>query len=192
MNVTPEEAQEALAAIQQTTVKTRRGLAYYAYQQILWGLLWLVGFLVSQFVQPAMLNWVWIAIPILGMIGSALMGISQGRRMRVTPDSRLAFISSRVGIFFGSLYGFGIVWFVILQPLNSLQIALFWITLVMFGYIVAGAWLRISLLIGIGVGVTVMSLLGYYLLPGYFYLWSAMFAGGTLLGSGIYILLRWR
>lgn len=192
MNVTPEEAQEALAAIQQTTVKTRRGLAYYAYQQILWGLLWLVGFLVSQFVQPAMLNWVWIAIPILGVIGSALMGISQGRRMRVTPDSRLAFISSRVGIFFGSLYGFGIVWFVIFQPLNSLQIALFWITLVMFGYIVAGAWLRISLLIGIGVGVTVMSLLGYYLLPGYFYLWSAVFAGGTLLGSGIYILLRWR
>jgi len=192
MNVTPEEAQEALAAIQQTTVKTRRGLAYYAYQQILWGLLWLVGFLVSQFVQPAMLNWIWIAIPILGVIGSALMGISQGRRMRVTPDSRLAFISSRVGIFFGSLYGFGIVWFVIFQPLNSLQIALFWITLVMFGYIVAGAWLRISLLIGIGVGVTVMSLLGYYLLPGYFYLWSAVFAGGTLLGSGIYILLRWR
>ncbi len=192
MNVTPEEAQEALAAIQQTTVKTRRGLAYYAYQQILWGLLWLVGFLVSQFVQPAMLNWVWIALPILGVIGSALMGISQGRRMRVTPDSRLAFISSRVGIFFGSLYGFGIVWFVIFQPLNSLQIALFWITLVMFGYIVAGAWLRISLLIGIGVGVTVMSLLGYYLLPGYFYLWSAVFAGGTLLGSGIYILLRWR
>jgi len=192
MNVTPEEAQEALAAIQQTTVKMRRGLAYYAYQQILWGLLWFAGFLVSQFVQPATLNWVWIAIPILGVIGSALMGISQGRRMRVTPDSRLAFISSRVGIFLGSLYGFGNIWFVVFQPLRVLQIVLFWITLVMFGYIVAGAWLRISLLIGIGVGVTVMSLLGYYLLPGYFYLWSAVFAGGTLLGSGIYILLRWR
>jgi len=192
MNVTPEEAQEALAAIQQTTVKTRRGLAYYAYQQILWGLLWLAGFLVSQFVQPAMLNWIWIAVPIVGAIGSAIVGISQGRRMRVTPDSRLAFISSRVGMFFPILYVFGVMWFVIFQPLNSLQIALFWITLVMFSYVVAGAWLRTPLLIGVGVGVTVMSLLGYYLLPGYFYLWSALFAGGTLLGSGIYILLRWR
>jgi hypothetical protein len=192
MNVTPEEAQEALAAIQQTTVKTRRGLAQYAYQQIVWGLLWLVGFLVSQFVQPAMLNWIWIAVPIVGAIGSAIVGISQGRRMRVTPDSRLAFISSRVGIFFPILYVFGVMWFVIFQPLNALQIALFWITLVMFSYVVAGAWLRTPLLIGIGVGVTVMSLLGYYLLPGYFYLWSALFAGGTLLGSGIYILLRWR
>ncbi len=192
MNVTPEEAQEALASIQQTTVKTRRGLAYYAYQQILWGLLWLVGFLVSQFVQPSILNWVWIAVPIVGAIGSAIVSISQGRRMRVTPDSRLAFISSRVGIFFPILYVFGVMWFVIFQPLNSLQIALFWITLVMFSYVVAGAWLRTPLLIGIGVGVTVMSLLGYYLLPGYFYLWSALFAGGTLLGSGIYILLRWR
>lgn len=192
MNVTPEEAQEALAAIQQTTIKTRRGHAYYAYQQILWGLLWFVGFLISQFVQPAMLNWIWIVMPILGVIGSAIVGISQGKRMRITPDSRLAFISSRVGIFFGILYGFGIIWFVVFQPLNTLQIALFWITLVMFGYIVAGAWLRTPLLIGIGVGVTVMSLLGYYLLPGYFYLWSALFAGGTLLGSGIYILLRWR
>ena len=192
MNVTPEEAQEALAAIQQTTVKTRRGLAQYAYQQIVWGLLWFVGFLVSQFVQPAVLNWVWIAVPIVGAIGSAIVSISQGRRMRVTPDSRLAFISSRVGIFFPILYVFGVMWFVIFQPLNALQIALFWITLVMFSYVVAGAWLRMSLLIGIGVGVTVMSLLGYYLLPGYFYLWSALFAGGTLLGSGIYILLRWR
>src|SRR5215469_16598264 len=106
MNVTPEEAQEALAVIQQTTVKTRRGLAFYAYQQILWGLLWFAGFLVSQFVQPVMLNWVWIAIPILGVIGSAIVGISQGRRMRVTPGSRLAFIHSSMGIFFGSLYGF--------------------------------------------------------------------------------------
>ncbi len=192
MNVTPEEAQEALAAIQQTTVKTRRGLAQYAYQQIVWGLLWFVGFLVSQFVQPAVLNWVWIAVPIVGAIGSAIVSISQGRRMRVTPDSRLAFISSRVGIFFPILYVFGVMWVVIFQPLNALQIALFWITLVMFSYVVAGAWLRTPLLIGIGVGVTVMSLLGYYLLPGYFYLWSALFAGGTLLGSGIYILLRWR
>ena len=192
MNVTPEEAQEALAAIQQTTVKTRRGLAYYAYHQVLWGLLWFVGFLVSQFVQPSTLNLVWIVVLIAGVIGSALMGISQGRRMRITPHSRLAFIGPRMGIFFGSLYGFGIIWFVVFQPLRVLQIALFWITLVMFGYIVAGAWLRVPLLIGIGVGVTVMSLLGYYLLPGYFYLWSALFAGGTLLGSGIYILLRWR
>ena len=131
-------------------------------------------------------------MPILGVTGSAIVGISQGRRMRITPDSRLAFISSRVGIFFGILYSFGVIWFVVFQPLNTLQIALFWITLVMFGYVVAGAWLRTPLLIGIGVGVTVMSLLGYYLLPGYFYLWSALFAGGTLLGSGIYILLRWR
>lgn len=192
MNVTPEEAQEALAAIQHTTVKTRRGLALYAYQQILWGLLWLVGFLVSQFVQPSILNWVWIVVPIVGATGSAIVGISQGRRMRITPDSRLAFISSRVGIFFPILYVFGVMWFVIFQPLNALQIALFWITLVMFSYVVAGAWLRMPLLIGIGVEVTVMSLLGYYLLPGYFYLWSALFAGGTLLGSGIYILLRWR
>src|SRR5258708_23739157 len=107
MNVTPEEAQEALDAIQQTTVKTRRGLAYYAYQQILWGLLWLVGFLVSQFVQPSILNWVWITVPIVGAIGSAIVGISQGRRMRVTPDSRLAFISPRVGIIFPILYLFG-------------------------------------------------------------------------------------
>src|SRR5260370_17880477 len=154
MNVTPEEAQEALAAIQQTTVKTRRGLAYYAYQQILWGVLWFVGCVIRQFGQPARLKWIWIVMPILGVIGSAIVGISQGRRMRITPDSRLAFISSRVGMFFGILYGFGIIWFVVLQPLKALQIALFWITLVMFGYIVAGAGLRVSFPIGIGRGGT--------------------------------------
>src|SRR5260370_21098444 len=99
MNATPEEAQEALASIQQTTVKTRRGLAYYAYQQILWGLLWLVCFFVSQFLQPSILNWGWIAVPLVGAIGSAIVSISPGRALARTPHSKLAFFSSRGGIF---------------------------------------------------------------------------------------------
>jgi hypothetical protein len=43
----------------------------------------------------------------------------------------------------------------------------------------------------LGSAVTLFILIGYYVLPTYFYAWTALFVGGTLLGTGFYI-LRWR
>ena len=47
---------------------------------------------------------------------------------------------------------------------------------------------RIPLPIGLGVGITVVSVLGYYLLPSYFYLWEAVFAGLPLVAVSVYYL----
>jgi hypothetical protein len=46
-------------------------------------------------------------------------------------------------------------------------------------------------MIGLALGVTVLVLVGYYLLFDYFYLWAALTGGGTVLGTGWYI-RRWR
>lgn len=74
----------------------------------------------------------------------------------------------------------------IIFPLNSLQIAMLWITVVMFSTIISGAWYREPVSIWLGTGITVMSVTGYFLLPSYFYLWAAVFAGLPLVVISLY------
>jgi hypothetical protein len=70
-----------------------------------------------------------------------------------------------------------------------MQSALLWNTVIMFAAIVSGAWLREPVLIGCGVAVTLLSTVGYWLLPQYFWLWVAVFAGPPLIVVSLYL---WR
>jgi hypothetical protein len=186
MNITPEEAQSALNDIQHATKVARTVFNFWAYHMLIWGCAWTLGFLASQF-WPRWINWIWLVMVVGGVMGSAIIGIMQGRRVRLAPGSHLAFVSSRLGIFYGVLYCFTILWMIIF-PLSALEVGMLWITVVMFGYIIAGVWLQQPLFIGLGAGVTVMSVAGYYLLPHYFWLWSAVFAGLPLIVGGVYSL----
>lgn len=186
MNITPEEAQAALNDIQHATKTARSVFNIWAYHMLIWGSAWTVGFLTSQF-RPQWIGWIWAVMVVGGIVGSTIIGIMQGRRVRLAPGSHAAFVSSRLGLFYGVLYCFTILWLIVF-PLSLLQVGMLWITVTMFGYIIAGIWLRLPIYIGIGIGVTFMSVLGYYLLPHYFWLWSAAFAGLPLIVVSIYFL----
>lgn len=188
MNITPEEAQAALDNIRQAATKSRTMQHFWAYYLLLWGILWMVGFLASQW-QPRLINWIWIVVIVLGMVGSALLGITQGRQMRAAPGSQTALIGSRLGIFNGVLYSFAILWLIIF-PLTSEQISMLWITVVMFSSIIAGVWLQEPVSIWLGIGITLMSVIGYFLLPSYFYLWVAIFAGLPLIVASLFFLRK--
>ena len=186
MNITPEEAQAALENIQQTTTKTRSIFNMWSYYLLVWGVVWTTGFLATQF-ERQLSALIWIVMVTIGIVGSIMLGLSQARRMRLAPGSQAAILGTRLGIFWGVLYGFAALW-MSLFSLNSPQIAILWITVVMFGTIINGVWLQQRLMIGFGMGVTLMSVLGYYLLPQYFYAWAAVFAGLPLAVLGIYLL----
>lgn len=188
MNITPQEAQAALNDIRQASTKANSLLNMWSYYMLLWGIVWTLGFLATQ-MQPRQVGWVWGVMIAIGILGSGILGSRQGAQMRATPGSHAAFIGSRLGIFYGVLYGFAILWLILFR-LTAIQIGMLWITVVMFGSIVAGVWLqeRISLLLG--VGVTFASVVGYYLVPSYFWLWSAVFAGLPLVGVSLYYLRK--
>ena len=188
MNITPQEAQEALNDIRSVTSKARSFFTMWAHYMLLWGIVWTVGFLATQ-VQPRFVGWIWGMMILVGMIGSAIMGSRQGAHMRTTPGSHMAFVSSRLGIFYGVLYAFAILWLIIF-PLTSIQIGMLWITVVMFGSITAGVWLREPVSIWLGIGVTVVSVIGYYLVPSYFWIWAAVFAGLPLVAVSLYYLRK--
>ena len=184
VNITPKEAQAALNDIQRFTDKTQSIIKLWFFYMIVWGLIWIVTFLATQ-LRPDLIGWIWWSMIGLGMIISALRGIRQSRQVRLVPGSQVALMSARLGIFYGLLYAFGCLWSFVLG-LSSLQIGLLWITITMFGYIVAGVWLQLRLYIILGFAVTLMTISGYYLVPHYFWFWSAIFAGLPLVVVGVY------
>jgi len=188
MNITPDEARTALNDIEYGTAKARNTYNMWSYQMVLWGAIWTIGFLATQ-VQPQLNNWIWGIMLFVGIAGSTILGITQGRSTRLVPGSRAAFVGSRLGMFYGVLYGFAVLWLIVF-PFTSLQTGLFWVTIVMFGSIVAGIWLNQAVSVGLYVGITLVTVLGYFLFPHYFWMWAAVFAGLPLVGMGIYYLRK--
>jgi hypothetical protein len=188
MNISPEEAQTALATVQQTMAKTRRALGFLGYYLIVWGTVWFLGFLASYLAQPNWPDVVWAVLIALGSVASLILGFFQQRGGRMLGTAS----TPRTGGFIAALIGYGAIWWILIAPLDSTRASLFVLTLVMFAYVVGGLWLRKSLLVGTGLLVTGLAVLGYYVLPTFFFLWAALLCGGALVSCGVYAVLRWR
>ena len=57
-------------------------------------------------------------------------------------------------------------------------------------------WIAMSLLLSFasiwpGLIITVLALVGFFLLPGIFYMWMAVLGGGGMIALGLYIRSRW-
>ncbi len=94
MNISPSEAEEALATIQRTTQKTRHSFASsgaYIFL-ILTGVIWLIGFLGNQFLTGAIVGTIWITISVIGTALSFVLG------SRVRGPATIAY-TRRIGVF---------------------------------------------------------------------------------------------
>ena len=204
MNISPEEARGALASVQQVRDRTNQTLSQGAIYEMLWGTIWLLGFLISQFLpsnSASVMAWLWAGLGTVGGVISLGIGfVASHRQTSVGKTSGSWFDASQVrfGLFFFALITYGGVLFALDVPLLlhaqhfGEQISLWWVVTFMFGYIAMGLWFRLPPLIGVGVAVTAIGLLSYYLLPEYFYLLMALFGGGTLMAHGLFWLRPWR
>jgi hypothetical protein len=187
MDISREEAQAALDAIQDAAQTPRFLLRSWVVSIFVCGVIWTVSFAASQFLPET---------PLWSLSESFLVGIAfsvyWGRRhitaIRVAPRSRLAFLHARLALFYGILYLYFILWQVTLSR-TAMESALLWITVIMFAAIITGVWLKEPVLIGCGATITLLSTLGYWLAPHVFWLWVAVFAGLPLVGVSIYL---WR
>ena len=186
MKVSAPEALEALAAVRAVQARTRRALALAGGGQILmiWGLVWLIGYLGTHVLPWHTAGRLWGAVDLLG-IGGTIVVV-----MRSAPSVRDP-MGPRIGLLWISLLLFGGLWIWVAQPTSCSQVGFLLATFAMFGYVVMGLWLDMVFLV-IGLTVTAVAALGYILFQPLFNLWMAFLGGGTLFGSGVYILRRWR
>jgi hypothetical protein len=189
MNLSPSEAEEALTAIQAMVQKTRRAISSSgAYLFLLvWGSVWLLGFLGSQFLPQEAGGYAWMVLDTLGGILSAVIGIRMNRGVRSTSTVTNG---KRIGLFWLLLFLYCLAAIAVSWPAGGKQMSMYIVLFVMAG------WMAMSLLLSFtsawpGLILTALALISYFAFPGVFYLLMAVLGGGGMIALGLYIRSRW-
>lgn len=189
MELSPDEAEEALAVIETMVQKTRQAISKsgaYAFL-IVWGVIWLLGFLSSHFLPGEIASNAWIALDIVGALLSIFVGV---RMNRVVRNSTSAATGKRIAWFWLFVFFFCGAAIGVASPIDGKQLAMFIILFVILG------WMAMSLLLSFasvwgGLAIAALALISYFLLPDLFYLWMAILGGGGMIALGIIIRNRW-
>ncbi|HTX91865.1 MAG TPA: hypothetical protein VMC09_11690 [Anaerolineales bacterium] len=189
MNISPTEAEEALAAIQTMAQKTRKSIASGGtyITLIITGLVWLIGFLSTQFLPVGIVAYIWGGLSLTGTIAGIVLGSRMGNRVR-SPST--APMIRRVGLFWLLLAFFALAVIAVARPADGKQATLLVILFLMLGQMAMGLLFSFSS-VWWTLPITALALVGYFLLPGIFYLWMAILGGGGMIALGLYIRLRW-
>ena len=189
MNISPNEAEEELAAIQRMMQKTRHSIASGGtyITLIITGIIWLVGFICTQFLSGEFVGYIWLGLSILGTSLGTILGFRMGKRVR-SPST--APTVKRIGLFWLLLVCYGIATIAIARPTDGKQAIMFVILFIIVGQLAMGLLFSFSS-VWWALPITALALVGYFLLPGIFYLWMAVLGGGGMIALGLYIHSRW-
>src|SRR5215469_13486704 len=109
MQVSRDEAQAALDAIEQAERMPRFLLRSWVVSIFVCGVIWTASFAASQFL-PATPLWSLSETFLVGIAFSVYWGRRYLSAIRVDPGSRLAFLHGRLAVFYGILYLFFLLW----------------------------------------------------------------------------------
>ena len=188
MNISPNEAEETLAAIQKVSQKTRRSLISSGSNIFLFvsGLIWLVGFLSTHFLPASIAVNIWIAAILLGSALSILLGSRLGSYWRGPATADYA---KRIGVFWVFLVLFGIAAIAVAQPIDEMQQTMMIILFIMLGQLAMSLLFTFSSIWWV-LPITALALVGYFFFPDIFYLWMGLVGAGMVV-LAIFIRSRW-
>jgi hypothetical protein len=198
--VSHEEARASLEEIDRVILLTRQAIVRSGSAPIviLWGIIWLIGYAGAQFF-PQGSRTLWMVLDVAGIAGSFHFGRLARKSPTRSPNR------GRIGLSWLILYLFAAIWLALLGPWNLVgahqlsnegpelnrKIAAFWATIPMFAYVLMGLWLD-RFFIWLGALVTIATLVGYFYVTDCFFLWMAVFGGGALVASGLFIRKNWK
>ena len=180
MTIDRNDASLSLSEIDAVQKRTRRALIYSGSSTslLIWGVLVAIGYIATHF-APGHADPVWAAIFVIGLGSGFGIRAWRARTKVQTWDSRIHY-ALIVMICFGAF------WVYLIPREHYREIAAFWPTLFMFGYVVAGFWLG-RFFTYCGLIVTALTIVGYFWLGAWFYLWMAAVSGGGMIAGGIWL-----
>jgi hypothetical protein len=186
MQLSPEDAARALAAIQTSRDAMRSAIRAHRghYHLWLWGLVWIAMAMLAEYRGPAGVRlFPWLSLA--GIAGSSVLGFLQGRQIRMPVDKRFLGVLAAVVLF-------AALWPLVLRaPVNDQVIFAYLGLVAMLCYVIAGIWFD-SYLLWLGLVVAALILVGLFCFAGIFWWWIAVFGGGPLIVTGFYIRYFWR
>ena len=181
MVLTSQQASETLdeVAAAQRKAYVLQGYAKGAPHFFLWGLIWAVGY-AGTALFPALSGKLWLVLDVMGAGGSFLIA-----RAAYDPAVRAKRSVNFLVLMLGFVAFMGATYY-ILRPQTSMQYGAFPPLLMAFIYTCVGAFAGARWLV-IGIGMWVLTLGGYVLVPEHFLLWMAVVGGGALLLTGAWM-----
>ena len=177
MPVTQQDAAEALSMVEQAERRSSilRGYRFAAPHLLLWGGVYFAAYGYGYF-QPERSWLAWAVLVPAAVVGDILID-------RRTPGGLTSGVFARL---FATFLALVAATAVIMRPHDPRQMAAFIPLLVAAAYIVLGMWTgRRVLLTGVSLGV--LTLVGFFVLPGIFMLWMAAVGGGALVFGGLWL-----
>jgi hypothetical protein len=180
MILTPQDAAAALNDIGQAERRsaTLRGYQRGAPHLILWGVLWAVGYGLTE-LWPVYAQTIWTTVVPIGIVGGFV--ILRARQPAAKPAAawRYAVVSATVCAFFFAT-------FFIMAPVSGRQVGAFIPLFVATVYVLASVWLGLRYAIA-GIAIAILTLAGFVLLGQHFALWMACIGGGALVLAGLWL-----
>ena len=193
MNVSQEDARTLLSTIRDVKVQTQK-VATSAYANpllILWGILWIIAYTSAHF-YIEYCDHIFKAVSVIGSVGTAIIFFRLFHSNAPFRDDPSEHLGWRIAALWILLYVYASIWLFLLTPFSGMQCNAFYSTAGMFAFVVMGLWFASIFMIVLGIFMTGVTLVGFYLLTSHYCLWMAIMGGGTLLGTGLYIRIRWR
>jgi hypothetical protein len=176
-----QQAVDALSDIDDVVRRVRQSRLYDLNSRImvLWGVLVFAGN-VATWLWPRYGGYIWITVNVLGVAGMAAISVMNYSRTRIrTFDFRTLLV-------FVLFFAFGYFCANVLGHFTARQQGTFWPIYFVLFYTIAGLWFGYAF-IAIGLGITALTLIGYFFIGEAFPLWIAFVNGGGLVLGGLWM-----
>jgi hypothetical protein len=176
-----KQATEALTDIDEIVRRVRQSRIYNfsSLMLIMWGALVFAGYVTSH-IWPRTNGLHWIVLDAIGLAGSLAIGASTRRRAGVNTFSARFLVAFVLFAVFGCILSIGV------GHLRPRQMDAFWPIYFMMVYTIAGLWFGYAF-VAIGVGITALTLVGFFFAADWFNLWMAVVDGGGLMLGGLWM-----
>jgi hypothetical protein len=180
MAIDQESAASSLSDVERVEMRTRELVrySYAATYQLLWGVLVAIGYL-THWAHPETADYTWPAVLIAGLLGGVVLRVRRARNSGRPADYRWVWGQVAVVVF-------GFMWTSLYMHAGERQLIAIWPTFFMFWMVVFGIFFGRFYVI-LGLGVTVLTAIGYLWSGDIFLPWMAVVAGGALIASGLYL-----
>jgi hypothetical protein len=181
MSIDSKQATEALNEIDAIVRRVRQSRVYdlASRMAILWGVLVFAGNIATH-VWPRHGGYIWITVNAIGVVGTFAVSAFGYPRTAERP------LDMRALVAFLLFFAFGHFFTTVLGHFSPRQLGTFWPIYFMLLYSIAGLWMGYAF-IAIGLGITALTLIGYYFSGDWFALWMAVVNGGGLVLGGLWM-----
>lgn len=176
-----KEASAALADIDDIVQRVKQSQLYElaSLAAVWWGVLVFAGNVVT-WLWPIYAVYAWIAVDALGVGGLAAL-----RLLNPPRHHHGSGFDVRLLLVFVLFFAFGYLCTVI-GHFGPRQLGTFWPIYFMLFYTLAGLWFGYAF-VAIGLGITALTLIGYFYIGSAFPLWMAFVNGGGLILGGLWM-----